>query len=356
MHTPTPLMQRLGLAHPIIQAPMAGSSTVVMAAAASNAGALGSLALGASNAAQAREALAQLHALTEKPYNVNVFCHQPAVLDSERDRAWLAHLQPLLDEFGGRIAAPLKEIYQSFNTDTQMQQVVLEHAPAVVSFHFGLPPAEVIAALRQAGILLMATATNLDEARQIEAAGLDAIVAQGFEAGGHRGIFDQDKDEQIGTFALLRLLVQHTRLPVIAAGGIMDGQGIAAALQLGAQAVQMGTAFLLTRESNANASYRALLKSPRAQHTRVTAAISGRPARGIVNRFMEEIDTPAAPPIPAYPAAYDAGKQLHALAAARDVHEFGAHWAGQGAALIRDGYTVAELVHLLVQEWQAQQA
>lgn len=349
----TSLLQRLGLAHPIIQAPMAGSSTVAMAAAASNAGALGSLALGAASVAQARQALAQLNALTEKPFNVNFFCHQPAVLDAARDAAWIQHLQAHLDEFGGSISLPLKEIYPSFIVDTDMQQLMLEQPPAVVSFHFGLPEATLIQALKKAGVFLLATATNLEEARQIEAAGIDAIVAQGFEAGGHRGIFDEHRDEAIGTFALVRLLAQHSRLPIIAAGGIMDGQGIAAALQLGAQAVQLGTAFLLTRESAANAAYRNLLKSSRAQHTRVTAAISGRRARGIVNRFMEEIDISAAPAIPAYPAAYDAGKQLNALASAREVHEFGAHWAGQGAALIRDGYTVGELIHLLVKEWQA---
>ncbi|MCP1573889.1 nitronate monooxygenase [Herbaspirillum rubrisubalbicans] len=349
----TSLLQRLGLAHPIIQAPMAGSSTVAMAAAASNAGALGSLALGAASVAQARQALAQLNALTEKPFNVNFFCHQPAVLDAARDAAWIQHLQAHLDEFGGSISLPLKEIYPSFIVDTDMQQLMLEQPPAVVSFHFGLPEAALIQALKKAGVFLLATATNLEEARQIEAAGIDAIVAQGFEAGGHRGIFDEHRDEAIGTFALVRLLAQHSRLPIIAAGGIMDGQGIAAALQLGAQAVQLGTAFLLTRESAANAAYRNLLKSSRAQHTRVTAAISGRRARGIVNRFMEEIDISAAPAIPAYPVAYDAGKQLNALASAHEVHEFGAHWAGQGAALIRDGYTVGELIHLLVKEWQA---
>lgn len=347
------LLQRLGLAHPIIQAPMAGSSTVAMAAAASNAGALGSLALGASSVAQAGEALAQLRALTERPFNVNFFCHQPAQPDAARDAAWLAHLQPVLAEFGGTISTPLKEIYRSFAVDTEMQQLLLEQPPAVVSFHFGLPPATLIATLKQAGVFLMASATSLAEARRIEAAGLDAIVAQGIEAGGHRGIFDEQVDEEIATFALVRVLTQHCRLPVIAAGGIMDGRGIAAALQLGAQAVQLGTAFLLTRESAANAAYRALLTSPQAAHTRVTAAISGRRARGIVNRFIREIDTPTAPAVPAYPAAYDAGKQLNALAVAKGEHGFGAHWAGQGAPLIRAGHGTAELIHLLVQEWQA---
>lgn len=348
-----PLLQRLDLAHPIIQAPMAGTSTVAMAAAASNAGALGSLALGASTVAQATELLAQTRALTSRGFNVNFFCHQPARLDAARDAAWARHLQPFLDEFGGQVTTPLKEIYKSFVADEQMQSLMLAQPPAVVSFHFGLPAASVIQALKQAGVFLIATATSLEEARQIEAAGIDAIVAQGYEGGGHRGVFDGHVDEEIGTFALVRLLARHSKLPVIAAGGIMDGQGIAAALQLGAQAVQLGTAFLLTKESGANAAYRANLTSERAAHTKVTAAISGRRARGMVNRFISDIDVASAPAIPAYPAAYDAGKQLHALASGKGSHEFAAHWAGQGAPLLRDGYTVAELIEMLAQELHA---
>ncbi|MBB3211814.1 nitronate monooxygenase [Herbaspirillum sp. Sphag1AN] len=347
------LLSRLGIDHPIIQAPMAGSTTPAMAAAASNAGALGSLALGASNAKQAADILAQMHKLTKRPFSANFFCHSPAQLDPGKDAAWIKHLQPFLDEFGATISPPLKEIYQSFVADTEMQNLLLQNPPAAISFHFGLPAPAVISGFKNQGVFLMATATSIDEAREIEAAGIDAIVAQGIEAGGHRGTFDGRADTEIGTFSLVRLLASNTKLPIIAAGGIMDGQGIAAALQLGAQAVQMGTAFLLATESNANDAYRAMLKSDRASATRITAAISGRRARGIVNRFISEIDTPAAPPIPAYPVAYDAGKQLHAHASAQGSHEFGAHWAGQGARLIRDGYSVSELIAAFMAEFNA---
>lgn len=347
------LLSRLGIEVPVIQAPMAGVSTPAMAAAASNAGALGSIALGASNTAQAAQVLEQVRQLTARPFNVNLFCHRPAQLDDGIDVLWQRHLQPFFDEFGAELALPLQEIYQSFVTDRGMQELLLSTPPAVMSFHFGLPQASVIQQFRQAGVFLMATATSLEEARMIEAAGIDAIVAQGFESGGHRGVFDDLDDSETGVFALVRLIASHTRLPVIAAGGIMDGQGIAAAMQLGAQAVQMGTAFLLTRESGANAAYRSMLKSTLAAQTRVTNAISGRRARGIVNRFMREIDTSQAPPVPAYPAAYDAAKQLHAAASMHGNHEFAAHWAGQGAALIRDGYSVAELMAVLLAEWRA---
>ena len=196
---------RLGLTHPIIQAPMAGVSTPRMAAAASNAGALGSLALGASNAAQAKELLAETRRLTARPFNVNFFAHRPAQADAVRDQAWADHLKPYFDEFGGALKLPLKEIYQSFVTDRDMQQLLLDAPPAAISFHFGLPEASVIDALKKAGVFLMANATTLDEARAVEAAGVDAIVAQGYEAGGHRGVFDGSaEDEAIGTFALDR--------------------------------------------------------------------------------------------------------------------------------------------------------
>lgn len=345
------LLSRLGITYPIIQAPMAGVSTPAMAAAASNAGALGSVALGASNATQAAEILEQTRKLTTRPFSANFFCHTPAQLDATKDAAWIKHLQPFLDEFGANISLPLKEIYQSFTSDTEMQNLLLQQPPAVISFHFGLPAPALISKFKNLGVTLIATATNMEEARKIEAAGLDAIVAQGIEAGGHRGSFDGIEDAEIGTFALVRLLASHSKLPIIAAGGIMDGQGIAAAMQLGAQAVQLGTAFLLTSESNANDSYRALLKSERASTTRITAAISGRRARGIVNRFIREIDTATAPPVPAYPAAYDAAKQLHTQASAHGNHEFSAYWAGQGAPLIRDGYSIAELIPVLIQEF-----
>ncbi len=344
---------RLGLAHSIIQAPMAGVSTPRMVAAASNAGALGSLALGASNAAQARQLLLETRRLTLRPFSVNFFCHRPAQADAVRDQVWSEHLRPYFDEFGGALALPLREIYQSFVTDTDMQQLLLEAPPAAISFHFGLPDATVIRAFKAAGVFLMATATTLEEARAIEAAGLDAIVAQGHEAGGHRGVFDSTgEDRQIGTFALVRTIARRTALPVIAAGGIMDGQGIAAARMLGADAVQLGTAFLLTEESSAGEAYRQSLQSHRAEHTKVTHAISGRAARGIANRITDEIGAPGSPVPSDYPIAYDAGKQLHALASKHGSHEFAAFWAGQGAPLIRAGGT-AEIIAALAEEYAA---
>ena len=344
-----PFMQRLGLRHPIIQAPMAGSSTPQMAAAASNSGALGSVALGASNASQARELLAQTRALTNGPFSINFFCHVPATQDAEREARWMAHLQSFFNKYGVTPKPALREIYQSFVADTDMQQLILRERPAAASFHFGLPSQQVIADFKRAGIFLMATATNVDEARRIEAAGIDAIVAQGTEAGGHRGVFDPSKDEGIGTFALIRLIARNTRIPVIAAGGIMDGQGIAAAMLLGASAAQLGTAFLLAPESAASEGYRNMLKSSRAAHTQITSAISGRGARGMINRMMTEVGKPGSPLPPDYPIAYDAGKQLHAAANAQGSQEFGALWAGQAAPLIRELGT-AELIRVLADE------
>ncbi|WP_309544962.1 nitronate monooxygenase [Alkalilimnicola ehrlichii] len=247
-----PLSRLLKIEHPIIQAPMVGVSTPELAAAVSNAGALGSIAIGTSTPDAARETIAATRALTPQPFNVNLFCHRPASADSEHDAAWLKHLQPFFAEFGATPPSGLSEIYRSFVDDRPMLEMLLEERPAVVSFHFGLPPTEWIDALRAAGIVTLGCATTLDEARQIEAAGLDAVVAQGTEAGGHRGVFDPDQgDLSLGTFALVRLLARHCQIPIVAAGGIMDGAGIAAAQSLGADGVQLGTAFILCPESAA---------------------------------------------------------------------------------------------------------
>ncbi len=231
-----------------------------------------------------------------------------------------------------------------------MHQMLLEERPAVVSFHFGLPDAGKIRALRDAGIVLLATATSLDEARAIEAAGIDAIVAHGIEAGGHRGVFDpQAFDEGLGTFALVRVLASKTTLPVIAAGGIMDGAGIAAALALGAQAAQLGTAFIACPETSADGPFRAALVQERMRPTTLTQAISGRNARGFVNRFTELGAAPDAPATPDYPITYDAGKALHAAARAQGSTEFAAQWAGQAVPLAR-ALPAAKLVATLEAE------
>ncbi|MFM0736471.1 nitronate monooxygenase [Paraburkholderia xenovorans] len=347
-----PFIARLGIEFPIIQAPMAGVSTPQLAAAVSNAGGLGSLGIGASTAEQARKMIDETRGLTREPFNVNVFCHVRAERDVARETAWLTYLAPLFAEAGIEPPAALDEIYKTFLDDDATFDLLIEQQPAVVSFHFGLPSAERIRALRAAGITTLASATSLREAELIEQAGVDAIVAQGIEAGGHRGVFDPNAiDEQLSTAVLVRLLVQRTKLPVIAAGGIMDGQGIKAALDLGAAAAQLGTAFVLCPESAANASYRANLKSARAATTRLTSVLSGRPARGMVNRLISFGESAGSPARAAYPVAYDAAKQLNAAAAKLGNHEFAAHWAGQGAPLARE-LTAAQLVETLARELQ----
>ena len=331
-----PRLDQLGLSVPVVQAPMAGVSTPALAAAVSNNGGLGSIGVGATDAVGARAMIAALRERTDRAFNVNLFVHGPASADPVREAEWLDWLRPLFAEFGAEPPEALRAIYRSFAEDADMLAMLVETAPPVVSFHFGLPPADALSALRERGILLLATATSLREARAIEAAGIDVVVAQGIEAGGHRGVFDPAiPDDALGTMALTRLLVRGTGLPVIAAGGIMDGAGIAAVLDLGAVAAQLGTAFVACPESAADDAYRAALTGPGADHTAMTPLISGRPARALANRFTALAHEVGDRRPPDYPIAYDAGKALHAAARARGEHGFGAHWAGQGAPLAR---------------------
>ena len=226
--------EQLGLTIPLVQAPMAGVSTPALAAAVSQSGALGSIGVGAASATVAREMIRQIRQQTKAPFNVNLFVHKMPEVDPVRDRAWLTWLKPLFAEFNAVPPASLRPIYRSFNDDPDMLDMLVHMKPPVISFHFGLPSPEKILALKATGAVLLATVTSLKEARTAEIAGMDAIVAQGIEAGGHRGIFDlTGHDDVLGTFALPRLLVRKCRIPVIAAGGIMDGAGIAAALALG---------------------------------------------------------------------------------------------------------------------------
>jgi nitronate monooxygenase len=289
-------------------------------------------------------------ALTARPFNVNLFCHRHATADAQREAAWLAYLAPAFAEFGAKPPAQLSAIYQTFIGNEPMFAMLLEERPAVVSFHFGLPATAWISKFRSSGIVTLACATNPAEAAECERAGVNAIVAQGVEAGGHRGVFEPALDENIGTFALVRMLVQQFELPIIAAGGIMDGAGIVAAMKLGAAGAQLGTAFVLCPESSANAAYRGQMKSDRAHHTRITAAISGRSARGLPNR-MYALSSNDVPLLPDYPIAYDAAKALHAAASAKGNHEFAAYWAGQGAPLARE-LPAAELMSQLVEEYR----
>ncbi|MFS4582159.1 NAD(P)H-dependent flavin oxidoreductase [Phaeobacter sp. C3_T13_0] len=347
--TSAAFMDRFGISLPILQSPMAGVSTPEMAAAVSNAGGLGALGVGAATVTQAEQMLRQAAILTDGPININVFCHEPAVQDLARENMWLQRLAPVFHKYDANPPQKLHEIYTSFCVDADMQAMVLAQSPAVVSFHFGIPPQAVISALRAAGILLLATATSLAEARMLEAAGLDAIVAQGWEAGGHRGVFDPTaKDARLETMTLVRELVAGVELPVIAAGGLMAGSDIAQAIASGAVAAQLGTAFIACPESSADDGYRAALQANDLQ-TEMVSVISGRPARCLRNRFTEwaaEIDGEL---IPDYPIAYDAGKALNVAAKQAGEMGYGAQWAGQGAASTR-AVPVADLMRLLEAE------
>ncbi len=348
--TRNPLLDLLGIDLPIIQAPMAGVSSPAMAAAVANAGALGSIGVGATDAGGARAMIAAVRERTNRSLNVNVFCHQPAKADRQTEAAWIERLRPEFRSLGATPPQTLGEIYRSFVEDDAMLAALIAERPKVVSLHFGLPAPERISALRNAGIVLMASATSPAEARIAAAGGVDAIVAQGYEAGGHRGVFDPDAaDDRLGTMALTRILAREINLPVIAAGGIMDGAGIAAALRLGAAAAQLGTAFVGCDESLADSGYRAALFSEAAHHTIMTRAISGRPARSLANRFTRFGAGVAPQDIPAYPIAYDLGKALHAAGKAKGEFGFGAQWAGQGAPLAR-AMPAAKLVATLAEE------
>jgi nitronate monooxygenase len=342
------LLSLLSIELPVFQSPMVGVSTPRLAAAVSSAGGLGAIGIGASSVEQARNMIRETAALTDKPFNVNLFCHQPAVHDGVRESRWLNFLIPLFAEFGAAPPASLREIYTSFVEDPDMLQMLLEERPAVVSFHFGLPPQLAIDALKAAGIILLCSVTNLAEAQMAEHAGVHALVAQGFEAGGHRGVFDPQQDTEMGTFALVRVLNGACRLPVIAAGGIMDGAGIKAVMQLGASAAQLGTAFILCPESSANGAYREALKGPRAHQTKVTSVISGRPARGMINRNFSCLEA-SGTALPDYPLTYDANKALNAATTAKANTDFAVQWAGQGAPLARE-LPAAALVNLLAAE------
>jgi nitronate monooxygenase len=345
-------LRKLGIELPIIQAPMAGVSTPEMAAAVSNAGGLGSIGVGATDADGTRRMIAAVRALTDRPFLVNVFCHKPATTNTAKEAAWIARLQPEFARYGSKPPTRLTEVYQSFLTDDAKLVALLAEHPPIVSFHFGLPAREKIDALRAAGIVLLATATNLEEAKLIAAAGIDAVVAQGWEAGGHRGVFDPDViDKQLGTVALTRLLTSKLDIPVIAAGGIMDGDGIAAMLTLGAAAAQLGTAFVACPESSADTGYRAAVLGHGAEHTVMTKVISGRPARSLANRFTALGESVDQKTIPDYPIAYDAGKALHAAAKTAGEFGYGAQWAGQGAPLAR-ALPAAELIAKLQSELQ----
>ncbi|MFC3527583.1 NAD(P)H-dependent flavin oxidoreductase [Paracoccus mangrovi] len=345
------LNEMLAIRLPILQAPMAGTSTPAMAAAVSEAGGLGALGLGAATVEAAAQAIRDTQERTSRAFNVNFFCHAPRPPDPAGDRVWIDRAAPLFQGFGARPPAELHDIYDSFRSHDRLLGMVLELRPRVVSFHFGLPQPHQIAAMRAAGLILMASATSLDEARQIRDAGLDAVIAQGWEAGGHRGIFDPAApDARLSAEDLTRTLVREIPLPVIAAGGIMDGGDIGRALSWGAQAAQLGTAFVGCPESAADAAYRARLSQ--GGETVMTPVISGRPARCLSNSFTDWGAGVTADAVAAYPRAYDLGKALNAAAKAAGQTGYGAQWSGMGASRAR-AMPVSRLMAALADELAA---
>jgi nitronate monooxygenase len=326
----TRLVDILGTRWPLIQAPMAGAQDSRLAIAVSEAGGLGSLPCAMLGIGAMRTELARITAATSKPYNVNFFCHAPPEPDAVRDRAWRATLAPYYAEFGiDATATPAVAARAPF--DAAAADVLDEFKPPIVSFHFGLPATHLLARVRAMGARILASATTVDEARWLEAQGVDAIIAQGCEAGGHRGMFRTDAlSTQLGTFALLPQVVRAVGVPVIAAGGIADAQGVAAAMALGAAGIQAGTAFLLCPEADTSAVHRTALKGEAARHTALTNLFSGRPARGIVNRVMRELGA-IHPAAPAFPLAGAAMAPLCAEAERRGSGDFSPLWSGQNA-------------------------
>ncbi|WP_312127986.1 nitronate monooxygenase [Brevundimonas sp.] len=346
----TSLSNMIGLTYPVFQAPMAGVSTPAMAAAVTRAGGLGALGLGASTPQAAELAMAEFRALCDGPLHANLFCHAEPQRDEATEAAWIARLTPRFKDFGAAPPEALNSIYPSFIGHQAMTQVLVEAAPGVVSFHFGLPDEDQIAALKAAGSLLMATAASVGEARAIEAAGLDAIIVLGWEAGGHRGLFAPDQaDAQLPTLDLLAQVRAVTGLPLVAAGGLMDGHDVRRALEAGAEAAQLGTAFVACDESAADTAYRARLAA--GGETVMTRAISGRPARCLTNGFTALTEGIDPAEVPDYPVAYDLGKALNAAAKAAGDGRYGAQWSGTGAERAKAlpaGQIMAQLVAELV--------
>lgn len=329
------LLDLLHIELPIVQAPMAGASGSEMAVATSEAGGLGSLPCAMLDADKIRAELGFIRQHTTKPINVNFFCHTPAQPDARQVAAWRARLAAYYSELGlDASALPPTVVRAPF--DETMCEVVEEQKPELVSFHFGLPEPSLLRRVKASRCLVMSSATTVEEARWLEAHGCDAIIAQGYEAGGHRGMFLADElSTQVGTLALVPQVVDAVTVPVIAAGGIADGRGIAAAFALGASGVQIGTAYLFTPESLISPLHRAALRAARDDQTALTNVFSGRPARGLMNRIMREVG-PMSDVTPAFPTAGNALAPLKAKAEAAGVSDFSSLWSGQSASLGRE--------------------
>jgi len=331
---PADLRGLLGIELPIIQAPMAGSQGSALAIAVCNAGGLGSQPCALLGPDQIQQELRAITAATPNAYNVNFFVHQEPAADPAREDAWRKVLAPYLTEYGidpsSIQAGPARRPFNDEAAD-----VLEQFKPPVVSFHFGLPSDSLMKRVKSWGAKILSSATTVDEARFLEAHGCDAVIAQGYEAGGHRGMFlTEDLNTQVGTFALVRQIASAVRVPVIAAGGIADAAGVKAAATLGASAAQVGTAYLFCPDATTNPLHRAALDSEAAATTAVTNLLTGRPARGIVNRLMRE-QGPMSPLAPAFPLAATAVAPLRAAAERRGQGDFSPLWSGQHARAAR---------------------
>lgn len=335
----------LGIELPVIQAPMVAVAMHELAIAVAQAGGLGSLACAGLDAQQIRAEFGAIRAVTGQPVNLNFFCHQQPDVDAARETAWRAHLQPYYVELGIDPAQPIPtSVRHPFGEE--MCALVEELRPGVVSFHFGLPAPALLARVKATGATVLSSATTVAEAVWLEQHGCDAIIAQGWEAGGHRGMFlSSDIDTQVGTFALVPQIADAVNLPVIAAGGIADARGVRAALALGAEAVQVGTAYLPCPEARTSAVHRAALAAARDDATRLTNVFTGRPARGIANRLVTE-QGPMSALAPAFPLADGASLLLKQKAEAQGSGDFSLLWAGQAARLAH-GVPAGDLTRLL---------
>ncbi|ARU60157.1 nitronate monooxygenase [Tumebacillus avium] len=347
MWTETRVTGLLGIRCPILQAPMAGGATTPeLVAAVSNAGGLGALGAGYMSAAAMRGAIRRIRELTDRPFAVNLFVPETPQEDEERMAAAHRLLRPYRQELGLSGEPQLSAYAEPF---AEQIAVVLAERVTVFSFTFGIPSEEILQQLREQGIKTIGTATTVREAVLLEQSGIDLIHAQGGEAGGHRGTFlGRHGDALVGTMALVPQIVDHVTLPVIAAGGIMDGRGIAASLMLGAEAVQLGTAFLTTAESGIHPDYQAALLSSTEESTALTSAFSGKPARGLQNRFLREME-PHQQELPDYPIQNALTRDIRQAAAGQNNTDFMSLWAGQGTRLTRR-QTAAELMANLIEE------
>jgi nitronate monooxygenase len=344
----TDLLELFGITHPIIQAPMAGFASPALVSAICNGGGLGSIGTAGFSMAAVREQVAALRRLTNRPFNLNFFVHSPPQTDTDAAARVRASLAPYFEEFGlGPVPEP-KEPFPTF--DAERLELLLELRPAVASFHFGLPAPGVIQRIKAAGCVIVSSATTVAEARSLEAGGADAIIAQGFEAGGHRGSFsDSAGAGMVGTMALVPQVVDAVQVPVIAAGGIADGRGLAAAFALGASGVQLGTTFLGCPEATLSPLYRALLRNAADDGTEVTRAFTGRPARAVRNRFVAEM---ADAETLGFPLQASLAAPLWQMPDEGARAEFLPVWAGQAAPLLRE-LPANQLVEQLVAEAQA---